>query len=214
MSSDIVARWITILGAFKMRIEHRLREKQFNADRLSKKTEFFEEHEEYDRNKPAVASGFRFLSQDTYDQLEAVPWLNRDGNEIPDEAEMEKTESLRILKRDQLKVKENGECQQQKDEKALDENSLRKTESLTLAKLAKADAPCVAAVIRDDEPVMESRVAHIVKLSPGYANAAEQEGAEGINRAVRLVSAAIWSVADLKRAQQSDMVTLALKRCS
>ncbi len=38
MSSDIVARWITMLGAFKMRIEHRLREKHFNADGLSKKT--------------------------------------------------------------------------------------------------------------------------------------------------------------------------------
>ncbi len=42
MTSDIVARWITNLGAFKMRIEHRLRDKHFNADGLSKKTEHFE----------------------------------------------------------------------------------------------------------------------------------------------------------------------------
>ena len=35
MSSVIAARWITILGAFKMRIEHRLRDKHFNADGLS-----------------------------------------------------------------------------------------------------------------------------------------------------------------------------------
>ena len=37
MSSDIVARWITILGAFKVKIEHRFREKRFNADGLSKR---------------------------------------------------------------------------------------------------------------------------------------------------------------------------------
>ena len=48
MSSDIVVRWNTILGGFKMRIEHRVREKHFNADGLSKKTEFYEEREKYD----------------------------------------------------------------------------------------------------------------------------------------------------------------------
>ena len=104
MSSDIIARWITILRAFKMRIEHRLREKHFNAGGLSKKTEFYEEREEYDRNKPAVASGFSFMNQEAYDQLETVPWLNKDGNEIRDEQKMEKTESLRILKRDKPKT--------------------------------------------------------------------------------------------------------------
>ncbi len=92
-------------------------------------------------------------------------------------------------------------------------NSLDKTECLTLAKIAKADSPFVAAVIRDDEPVIESRVTHIVKFSPGYANAAEQEGAEDMVKAVRLVNAATYSVADLKRAQQTGLVTLALKRC-
>ncbi len=63
MSSDIVARWITILGTFKMRIEHRLRDKHHNADALSKKTEFYENREEYDRTKPQVVPGFGFLSQ-------------------------------------------------------------------------------------------------------------------------------------------------------
>ena len=194
-----------------MRIEHRLREKHFNADGLSKKTEFYDEREEYDRSKPAIASGFSFMNQEAYDRLETVPWLNKDGNEIPDEEKMEKTESLRTLKRDQAKTVERD--QRQNDEAILSENSLNKTERLTLAKIAKADSPFVAAVMRDDEPVIEPRVTHIVKFSPGCVNAAEQEGAEAMIRALRLVNAATYSVADLKRAQQTDLVTLALKRC-
>ena len=46
MISDIVATCITILGAFKLRIEHRLRDKHHNADALSKQTEFHENREE------------------------------------------------------------------------------------------------------------------------------------------------------------------------
>ncbi len=61
MTSDIVARWISILGAFKMRIEHRLTDKHFNADGLSKKTEFYESREEYDKTRPEVSPGFAFL---------------------------------------------------------------------------------------------------------------------------------------------------------
>ena len=45
MTSDIVATWITILGAFKMRIEHRLRDKHHSADASSKKIEFYENRE-------------------------------------------------------------------------------------------------------------------------------------------------------------------------
>ncbi len=94
LSSDIVVRWITILSAFKMRIEHRLRNKHFNADGISKKTEFYEEGEKYDRNKAAVSPGFSFISQEAHDPLETVPWLNKEGNEIPDEEKMNKTETL------------------------------------------------------------------------------------------------------------------------
>ncbi len=91
-SSDVVGRWIAILGAFQMRIEHRLRDKHHNADALSKKTEFYENREEYDRTKPAVAPGFAFLSQECYDQLDTVPWLDKDGREVE-----EMTGKLKIL---------------------------------------------------------------------------------------------------------------------
>ena len=71
----------------------------------------------------------------------------------------------------------------------------------------------MTAVARDDEPVAEPKVNRIVKFSPRYANAAEQEGAEGMIKAIRLVNAETYSIADIIRAQQTDMVTLALKQC-
>ncbi len=89
MSSDIVGRWISILGRFKMRIEHRVREKHFNADGLSKKTEFYAGRGKSDQNKPAVAVGFGFLEQETYDSLETTPWLDKDGRVLP---QQEKTD--------------------------------------------------------------------------------------------------------------------------
>ncbi len=124
MSSEILARWITLLGDCKMKLEHRLREKHFNAEGISEKTEFYEEREEYDRSKPAVASGFSFIAQEAYDQLETVPWLNKDSNEIPDENKIEKMESLWILRREQPKVTEND---QQDNQLASDRNLLDKT---------------------------------------------------------------------------------------
>ncbi len=82
MTSDILARWIYILGAFKIRIEHRLGDKHFNADGLSKKTKFYESREEYERNRPDVTPGFAFVDQTYYDQLQTVPWLDKDGREV------------------------------------------------------------------------------------------------------------------------------------
>ncbi len=88
MTSDIVARWIRTLGAFKMHIEHMLRDKHHNADALSKKTELYENREEYDRTEPKVAPGFGFLSQHYYGQLDTVPWLDKDGREKNDATEL------------------------------------------------------------------------------------------------------------------------------
>ena len=42
MKTDVVVRWITIFGAFRIRNQHWLKDKHFNADGLSKKTEFYE----------------------------------------------------------------------------------------------------------------------------------------------------------------------------
>ena len=74
MTPDIVVLWIRIFDAFKMRILHRLRDKHFNADGLSKRTEFYQSHEKYDKIRPVVTPGLEFLDQSYYDQLEVVTW--------------------------------------------------------------------------------------------------------------------------------------------
>ena len=79
MTSDIVSRWITILDAFKVRIEHWLRDKNFSADRLSKKTEFCESREEHNKNRPDVTPGFVFLDQEYYDLLRTVLGQKKTG---------------------------------------------------------------------------------------------------------------------------------------
>ena len=106
-----------------------------------------------------------------------MPWLNKDGNEIPDEERLEKTESLRILKQDQSRATEND-----RQDAETNKNSLNKTESSTLAKVTTSDWTFDHLNIR-------------------------------MISAVMLVNAATYSVADLKRAQQTERVTLALKRC-
>ena len=68
-----------------MRLVHRLREKHFNADGLSKKTESYEEKEKYDETKPSVAPGFGFGDQASYDVVATV--LDKVGCEKPEEAQ-------------------------------------------------------------------------------------------------------------------------------
>ena len=81
-----------------MRIEHRVREKHFNADGLSKKTEFYEGRGRSDQNNPAVAVGFGFLEQEACDSLGTVSWLDKDGRELPgqEKADSVATEEVRV----------------------------------------------------------------------------------------------------------------------
>ncbi len=78
-----------MLGGFKMRIEPRVWEKHFNAEGLSKKSEFYEGRENSDQNKPAVAAGFGFIRQDAYDSLENVPWFDRNGEELHEQEKLD-----------------------------------------------------------------------------------------------------------------------------
>ncbi len=126
---------------------------------------------------------------------------------------MNKTETLRILKHDDALTPEASFPCTKTEASKQTENFLNKTEQLSLAKIVKADSPFVATVVRDEEPVEEPIVTKIIKVSPSNLNAAEQEGASEMVKAVKLVNAATYSISDLKRAQQTDIVTLALKRC-
>ncbi len=201
MSSDIVARWISILGAFKMRIEHRLRDKHFNADGLSKKTEYYESREEYDRTRPDVTPGFAFMDQDYYDQLETVPWLDKDGREKPTDEKLSVkrtgvtmagptdsmgTVQVRLLKKSETPDVEQFPVTLASSVKGPD-RKLAEVERLALAKIAKADSPFVSPVVREDEPsAVELPTSQIVALCAESLNAEAQEGA------LEMIRAASW----------------------
>ncbi len=67
--------------------------------------------------------------------------------------------------------------------------------------------------MRKDERVVEAESSAKVMFSPCTLNTEEQRGAVEMLRAVKLVSAATHSIADLIRAQKTDLVTVALRQC-
>ena len=58
-----------------MKVVHRTRDKHFNADGLSKKTEFYQLREERRANEPKMKPGFSFLSKQEYDQLQFLGYF-------------------------------------------------------------------------------------------------------------------------------------------
>ncbi len=118
--------------------------------------------------------------------METVPWLNMDGNEIPEGEKKNQTETLRILKHDDsLTPEASFPCTKAEPSKQA-ENSLNEADQLSLAKILKANSPFVATVVRDEGPVDEPMVTKIVKVRPSNLNAAEQEGASEMVKAVKL----------------------------
>ncbi len=77
----------------------------------------------------------------------------------------------------------------------------------------KADSPFFPAVVREDEPSLESESSCIVMFSLCALNSEEQRGATEMLKAVKLVSAARHSIAELKRALNTDLITVALRKC-
>ena len=57
------------LNGYKMIIKYRTRDKQQNADNLSKKTEFHARQEQREADKPEIKDGFSFMDKQTYDSL-------------------------------------------------------------------------------------------------------------------------------------------------
>ena len=75
----VIGRWITALGRFKMKIKHMGSGKHFNADGLSKKTQFYQFREQRGANEPKMKPGFSFFSKQDYDELEPTSWLDTNG---------------------------------------------------------------------------------------------------------------------------------------
>ena len=85
-----------------MIIEHRTRDKQQNADSLSKKTEFYERQEQREADRPEILDGFSFMDKETYDSLPLKRWLDKSGKPIEDHPELpEEPQKKTILKKKQ-----------------------------------------------------------------------------------------------------------------
>ena len=140
-----------------MIIEHRTRDKHQNADSLSKKTEFYERHEQREANRPEMKEGFSFMDEETYDSLPLTRWLDKSGKPIQDHPELpkeppektilKKTRGMPIgiklkskIVRETLKVKGYDLNQVETGEAQIDEDLMRLLEKLA-----------------DDKPVIEGR---------------------------------------------------------
>ena len=87
------------LDGYHMIIGHRMRHKHQNADKLSKKTEFYERLEQKQANQAEMKEGFSFLDKETYEALPLTRWLDKSRYSIPEHPELpvEKAAELKIL---------------------------------------------------------------------------------------------------------------------
>ena len=92
MDQSYIGRWIVRLDGYDMIIDRRTRDKHQNADRLSKKTEFYERQGSSKReaDRPEIKEGFSFMDKETYDILPLTRWLNKSGKPIEDHPELPK----------------------------------------------------------------------------------------------------------------------------
>ena len=79
-----------------------MRDKHQNADRLSKKTEFYERLEQKQANQAEIKEGFSFLDKETYEALPLTRWLDKSGHPIPGypELHVEKAAEIKILSKE------------------------------------------------------------------------------------------------------------------
>ena len=69
MDQSYIGRWMVRLDGYHMIIEHRMRDKNQNADSLSKKGDFYERLEQKQANQAEIREGFSFLNKETYEVL-------------------------------------------------------------------------------------------------------------------------------------------------
>ena len=98
MDQSYIGRWIVRLDGYHMIIEHRMRDKQQNADSLSKKTEFYKRLKQKQANQAEIKEGFSFLDKETYEALPLTIWLVKSGHPILGHPELpvEKAAEIKI----------------------------------------------------------------------------------------------------------------------
>ncbi len=185
-----MARWITFLGGFKMRIEHRVQEKHFNADGMSKKIEFYEGREKSDLKKPKSALSF-------LDKMSMILWRPFLGWTKMAENSVSKK---RLTAMKGLRIESRLP-------------SLSFLMILTILIITRDLTPSFPVVVRNEEIVVELEFQAIKMITPNNSNADEQF--KEIAKAMKLISAVTYSLSDLQIAQRTNLVTLALlKLCA
>ena len=157
MDQSYIGRWIVRLDGYNMIIEHRTKDKNQNADSLSRTTEFYERQEQRKANRPEIKEGFSFMDKETYDSLPLTRCLDKLGKPIQDHPELpEEPPEQTILKktrgtpmgimlkskivREKLKAKGYDLNKEETGEAHIDEELLRLLEKLA-----------------DDKPVIERK---------------------------------------------------------
>ena len=99
MDQSYVGPWIVRRDGYQMIIEHQTRDKNQNADSLSKNMGFYKRLEEEQANQGKIRDGFSFLDKDTYDKLPFTRWLDKLGHSIPGQPELpaERAAEMKVL---------------------------------------------------------------------------------------------------------------------
>ena len=88
MDQNYIGRWIVRLDGYNMIIEQRTRDKDQNADSLSKKTDFYERQEQREADRPEIKYAFSYMDKETYDNLPRMRRLEKSGKPIEDHYEL------------------------------------------------------------------------------------------------------------------------------
>ena len=86
MDQSYIGRRMVRLDGYHMMIEHRMRDKHQNADKLSKKTDIY--MKDWNRSKAEIREELSFLDKETYEALLLARWLDKSGHPIPGHPEL------------------------------------------------------------------------------------------------------------------------------
>ena len=87
MDQAMIGRWIARLDQYHFKVIHRPRTQHRNADGLSKRTNDYVHREKLIQEMPKVKEGFSFMTQQEFEALPLVPYINKQGHPIPEHPE-------------------------------------------------------------------------------------------------------------------------------
>ena len=87
MDQAMIGRWVARFDQYHSITVHQLRTQHRNADGLSKRTNDYVHRENILENLPEISKGFDFMSQQVYEDLPTVPYIDKHGRAIPNNPE-------------------------------------------------------------------------------------------------------------------------------